>query len=77
MPEISNTGLAILVVGVFAAWALSAILVRLTEMQAAMADVPVIEDAATAMVVQLRAATVTDGAIGTDAAMAVAQPSEA
>ena len=30
MLEISNTGLAILVVGVFAAWALSAILVRLT-----------------------------------------------
>jgi len=30
MPEISDTGLAILVIGAFAAWALSAILVRLT-----------------------------------------------
>lgn len=30
MPEISNTGLAILVAGAFSAWALSAILVWLT-----------------------------------------------
>jgi hypothetical protein len=30
MPEISNTGLAILVCGAFAAWLLSAALVRLT-----------------------------------------------
>jgi hypothetical protein len=53
------------------ATALAAATERLTEMQAAMADVPAIEDAATAMVVQLRAATVADGA------MALEQPSAA
>lgn len=54
---------------------------RLTELQTAMADVPAIEAAATAMVVQLRAATVTDGATGDHGgggpAMALEQPSAA